>query len=151
MTATFNLALKSTLDKAIKAIADASQLDFVDLDGTPLSSERLLQAKNAIAWAYSGLSSTVGGRVFFSLVFEVGAVTASTTGTYTSTDIAGTLLDVFRPYTQIDIYDYSGAQAGTSRLGDLSVVSADMQPLQSNEVEGFRAVTVVAKGARYSG
>jgi hypothetical protein len=145
---TFSLALKSTLDKVVKSLADAGGLVYIDLDGSSLNSAKLLQAGNAIAWAQTHYSQA-SNRVIFDLAFEVAAVTTSDPAQYTSMDITGTLLDMFRPMTQVDVYDYSGEHAGTSKLGDFSVVSADVQPMQSNEVEGLRAVTVVAKGVRY--
>lgn len=148
MTATFNLALKSTLDKTVKGIANAASLDYVDLDGAALNSAKLLEAKNSIAWAQTHYSLD-RSRVMFDLVFEVGAITTSDPAQYKSMDITGKLLDAFRPMSQIDVYDYSGTQAGTTKLGDLTILRADVQPLVSNDIEGFRSIAVTAKGVRY--
>jgi hypothetical protein len=149
VTTHFRLALKSTLDKVIKDLADLNHLDFVDLDGAAINSAKLLEANNAVAWATAGYSPYTGNVPFFDLTFEVGAITASDPSAYVSFDIIGMLMDVFSPLANFDIYDYSIATAGTTKRGTFTVINSAEQPLQTNDVEGLRIVVVTAKGSRH--
>ena len=150
MTATvpFVLALKSTLDKTVYDIASANSLMYIDLDGQMFNSVRLLEAQNAIAWMQSGFSPYHGNPYLFDLSFEVAAVTAGDPAAFTSFDIVGILLDAFPQLKSIDVYDYTGSQAGSARRGTLTIIDAQVQPLTSNDVEGLRSISVTAKGSR---
>jgi hypothetical protein len=147
-TAPFVLTLKSTLDKVVYDLATASSLLYIDLDGAMFNSGRLLEAQNAIAWALTGFSPYHGNPYLFDLSFEIAAVTAGDPAAFTSFDIVGILLDAFPQLKSIDVYDYTGAQAGSTKHGTLTIIDAQVQPLQSNDVEGLRSISVTAKGSR---
>ena len=145
----FATCLKSSMDKAIKDLATSASLDYIDLDGTPLNSEKLLQAKNAIAWTHTSYDPDLFAP-FFNFVFEVGAVTANDPSQYTSMSVVDLILGRFGPTHTVDIYDYTGANAPVgAKLGDLFITDADVQGLLSDVAEGLRSVTVTARGVHY--
>jgi hypothetical protein len=149
----FEVALKSTLDKAILDLATLHGLDYIDLDGAELNSERLLQAKNAIAWSQVHFSPHPGNNPFYNFTFDVGAVTPKDTDAsqFKSMEIVGELLTLFHPLALFEVYDWYTGDTGPTgaRRGDFSVVRSSVASLAVNGVEGFRAVTIETMGVRY--
>lgn len=143
----FNKALKSTLDKVIFDLATANGLDYVDMDGTALNSERLLKANNAIAWSKTG--GSFEPRTFFDISFDVGGVTKNDPAQRISASIVDLVLSRFSPGSILDIYDYSGTIAPTQILATMTIVDAQEQPLITDAVEGLRLVSVNASGAKF--
>lgn len=145
MTMSVVQALKATLDYEVDAIASGLGLDFVDLDGVALNSERLLEANNAIAWQKTG--GTTGTGPWFDLTFDVGAITNNSTdpNQQVSASLVDAIVSRFQPGTTVDVYPYPDT---SSKLACFLVSSAQEQPRVADVVEGFRAVTITGTGVK---
>lgn len=149
----FEMALKSSMDKLLFDFAVANSLDYIDLDGAELNSERLLEARNAVAWSQTHFSPHPGNNPFYTFVFDVGAVTPKDqdASQFKSMEIVGLLLATFRPQALFEVYDWytSSTVVTGSKRGDFSVARSSVASLAVNGVEGFRAISVETMGVRY--
>jgi hypothetical protein len=149
----FEMALKSTMDKILFEFSTVYSLDYIDLEGAELNSEKLLQAKNALAWSQAHFSRHTGNNPFFTFVFDVGAMTPKDqdASQFKSMEITGNLLSLFRTQALFEVHDWytSSTVATGSKRGDFSVIRPSVSSLAVNGVEGFRAITVETMGVVY--
>lgn len=142
----FETAVKSTLDKKIKDLAQANGYDFVDLDGSFLFGDLMESQSSALAWS---LITLVGAprRPLWALVFEAGGKTSYDPAQYVSMDIVSLVTHAFEPGSSFDVMDYSGASgspAPTVKMGEIIITDCGVRPAQFDRVAGLRLVLVEA-------
>ena len=145
---TFLLALKSTIDKAGYDLgqAEATPLEFIDLDNV-VNTEKLLETDNdALVWELIEFAAKPRDPLY-GCHFNIGARTVNDPANYNILGLVGKLKVRFNVDSTIDIHDYSGATAGP-KVGVLRVWSAEVMTQQYDKVSGIRMVSLHARVQR---
>lgn len=143
MNPMFPLALKSTLDKIIKDLADAHNYDFIDLDGAYLMADVMESQASALAWNLTQLIEYPRAPLW-QVEFEAGGKTSNDPSQYVSMEIASLVQTKFFVGASFPIMDYSGSAAPTQKLGELFVTSVGVSPAQFDRVAGLRLIRILA-------
>jgi len=145
---TFPLALKSTIDKYAKQLADSKAINYLDLDGTLLQATLLESDQPALGWSLSTMVESPRDPMWY-LEFEIGGITSIDPAQYTALDIVSLVRSVFYQGAELPIMDYSGVDQPTERLGDLIISSTSISPQQFDRAAGLRMVVVQARALRF--
>lgn len=144
---TWGLALKSTIDKIVHALAEELDFAYVDLDGESLNADLLASDETAIAWSLVALTESPRDPLY-QVEFEIGAKTSSDPAGYTSFEIVGKVTEAFASNSRVDIYDYSGVPEPTTREGVLLIGASGVNPQQFDRTSGLRLISIVARAQR---
>ncbi len=144
----FTLALKSTIDKyGVDLAAALGVSKFVDLDDTTNASVILQGEEDVIVWEFATLDESPIDPLY-TAVFSVGAKTTTDASNYDMLQFISTVQDTFKKGSTIQIYDYSGAVAGSDLGGTLTIVQSGVEAQEYDKESGYRFVSVVARVIR---
>jgi hypothetical protein len=144
----FPLAVKSTIDKLAIGLADSESLAYIDIDGVLLEAALVESDQPALGWSLSTMADSPMDPMYY-LEFEIGGITAIDPAQYKALDIVGLTRSVFKPGTDIPVFDYSGEVAGVEQLGIIHVTWSGVAPKQFDRAAGLRMATVQARALRF--
>ncbi|WP_019865136.1 hypothetical protein [Methylovulum miyakonense] len=148
MTTTFDVAVKSTIDKVLSDLAMASGWIFFDLDGAYLTPDIGESKAPAIVVSFPGITPNPRDP-YYAVVFEAGARTSDDPAQYIAKTILGTISEVLDIHKGIPVYDYSGAVAGDVKLGELIPISRIPTPSRFDQISGLNMYQLVALCQRF--
>lgn len=144
----FVTAIKSTIDRYGVAVAEAyGDLLFLDLDDSYNVSQVLETDEPAVVWQLMYLDEDPVDPMF-KLAFVIGAKTVNDPGNYALLRIVDSFRQVFVQNDSIDIYDYSGEDAPTEKLGYMYFTGIDVEAHIADQQAGYRLATVTARVVR---
>ena len=143
----FPLYLKSTIDKLLNGIGTAWSLPVVDIDSAAMFAELLESDQAAIVWAIGSITEAPLDPLW-AIDFDVGIKTSLDPAQYQSMELSSSLSTALAPNSQIPVFNYSGAQIGTTLQGKLYITSAVMQPSQPDRLFGIRMLNVQGRAVR---
>ena len=144
----FVTAIKSTIDRYGVAVAEAyGDLLFLDLDDSYNVSQVLETDEPAVVWQLMYLDEDPVDPMF-KLAFVIGAKTVNDPGNYALLRIVDSFRQVFVQNDSIDIYDYSGEDAPTKKLGYMYFTGIDVEAHIADQQAGYRLATVTARVVR---
>lgn len=149
----FELALKSTLDKHIMALAQSLRteypdIEYADLDGAETMADFFESPRPGLAWALVGFAEEPRDPLY-SLVFDCGGRTANDPAQYMSMSLVGRIRDLFPVDSDLTIMDYSTVDVPTTPLGMIIIAAVSVSPSQFDHVAGLRLVRVEAQVVRW--
>jgi hypothetical protein len=139
----FKLAVKSTLDKIMKDVADSLSISFFDLDGVALVSDVFESEASALAWSLLTFHDAPVPPMYF-IEFESGGKTSNDISQYISMSIVDAISDKFCSGKSYDIMDYSGQSQPTKVLGNMYISGCGVAPAQTDRGSGLRLVRIQA-------
>jgi hypothetical protein len=144
----FVTAIKSTIDRYGVAVAEAyGDLLFLDLDDSYNVSQVLETDDPAVVWQLMYLDEDPIDPMF-KLAFVIGAKTVNDPGNYSLLRIVDSFRQVFVQHDSIDIYDYSGEDDPTEKLGYMYFTGIDVEAHIADQQAGYRLATVTARVVR---
>ncbi len=144
----FVTAIKSTIDRYGVAVAEAyGDLLFLDLDDSYNVSQVLETDEPAVVWQLMYLDEDPVDPMF-KLAFVIGAKTVNDPGNYALLRIVDSFRQVFVQNDSIDIYDYSGEDDPTEKLGYMYFTGIDVEAHIADQQAGYRLATVTARVVR---
>jgi hypothetical protein len=144
----FVTAIKSTIDRYGVAVAEAyGDLLFLDLDDSYNVSQVLETDEPAVVWQLMYLDEDPVDPMF-KLAFVIGAKTVNDPGNYALLRIVDSFRQVFVQNDSIDIYDYSGEDGPTEKLGYMYFTGIDVEAHIADQQAGYRLATVTARVVR---
>lgn len=151
MVELFELALKSTLDKACTDLAAEIDLDqFVDMDDLVNTQEVYANEYSALLWQFMSLDEAPM-EPLFNLYFMVGVKTALDPANYQMMSFLSSVKRVFRKGGSLDIMDYSGELEPTEVLGNIYFTDTGLDNQVVDKDRGIRMVTVEARVMKFMG
>lgn len=138
------IALKSTLDKVVKDMADAADLEFLSLDGEELEIVLANSDTRCLAWGLTSFSPSPVDPLYL-VDFAVGSKTSRDPGEYAGIDINSKVAGQFSVGSDIPVYDYSGTAAPTEKLGYLVITAVTLAPQEFDKTVKVRLTMITAR------
>jgi hypothetical protein len=148
MNQDISLALKSTIDKRLLALATEKGYGFFDLDGIYQDTGSINTVSPAIAWAFQVWAESPKDPMW-EMSFEAGARTSEDLSQYDSMRIAGQVVSLFPSGEDFEIFDYSSSIAGTTALGRVFITHSMVVPVVFSDSSTLRMGNIQAKVLRY--
>ena len=143
----FPRAVKSTISFVCQQVAEELGAERVDLDDLVNVDEVLTSQKSAVL--HEMLTMDPVPDPMWMASFSVGAKTSSDPSSYRLIEFFTRVCERFQPRTQIDIYDYSGIELPTQKLGYMVITENAGGAQQQTERSGIRLITVQMRGLRF--
>ena len=150
----FIIGTKSSLDKQVfdmaaeLSVSSGDRVLYADLDD-PIQAQAVIDDESpAILWRFMSVDEDPRDPLY-TITFTLGFKTSDDRSSYALLDFVGKVKQSFSIGTSLDIYDWSGDDVPTVKLGNMMFTDSGMDSQEAVANMGFRMIPIVAKAVRF--
>ena len=145
----FELALKSTIDRACTGLAEDIELkQYVDMDDLVNTQAAYANEDSALLWQFMSLDESPIDPLY-NLYFMVGVKTALDPANYEMMRFLSAVKRVFKKGESLEIREYSGELEPTEALGSIYFTDTNLENQVVDKDRGVRMITVEARVQKF--